>query len=124
MFSKEGRVDCPPSDAVKRQFRIEADSMGEVRVPADAYYGAQTGRAVGNFPISGLRFSRGFIRALGLIKRHAAATNSELGLMDQRLATVIQQAAQEVERGRRAITCARSADVSFLAFTPVHRTTA
>ena len=72
--------------------------MGEVRVPADAYYGAQTGRAVGNFPISGLRFSRGFIRALGLIKRHAAATNSELGLMDQRLATVIQQAAQEVDR--------------------------
>jgi fumarate hydratase class II len=82
------------------QFRSESDSMGEVRVPADAYYGAQTARAVVNFPISGLRFSRAFIRALGLIKKHAAATNAELGLLDPRLASAIQQAAQEVADGK------------------------
>ena len=57
--------------AMKAEFRIETDSMGEMRVPADAYYGAQTARAVENFPISGLRFPRGFIRALGLVKKHA-----------------------------------------------------
>jgi fumarate hydratase class II len=85
---------------MKRQFRIEVDSMGEVRVPADAYYGAQTARAVENFPISALRFSRAFIRALGLIKQHAAATNAELGLLDQRLASAVQQAAQEVADGK------------------------
>ena len=85
---------------MKRQFRSEVDSMGEVRVPANAYYGAQTERAVENFPISGLRFPRAFIRALGLIKRHAAATNAELGLLDQRLASAIQQAALEVADGK------------------------
>jgi len=74
--------------------------LGEVRVPADAYYGAQTARALENFPISGLRFSRAFIRALGLIKKHAAATNAELGVLDQRLALAIQQAAQEVTDGK------------------------
>ena len=74
--------------------------MGEVRVPADAYYGAQTARALVNFPISGLGFSRAFIRALGLIKKHAAATNAELGLLDPRLAAAIQQAAQEVAEGK------------------------
>jgi fumarate hydratase, class II len=82
------------------QFRNETDSLGEVRVPADAYYGAQTARALENFPISGLRFSRGFIRALGLIKKHAAATNTELGLLEQRLASAIEQAAQEVADGK------------------------
>jgi fumarate hydratase, class II len=82
------------------QFRIEADSMGEMRVPADAYYGAQTARAVENFPISGLRFSRGFIRALGLIKKHAVITNRLLGLLDERRAGAIQQAAQEVADGK------------------------
>ena len=74
--------------------------MGEVRVPADAYYGAQTARAAENFPISGLRFSRGFIRALGLIKKHAAITNAELGLLDARLAEAIREAAQEVADGK------------------------
>src|SRR5690349_8940339 len=59
--------------------RTERDSMGEMAIPADAYYGAQTARAVENFPISDLRFPREFIRALGLIKKHAAITNSELG---------------------------------------------
>jgi fumarate hydratase class II len=82
------------------EFRVETDSMGEVRVPANAYYGAQTARAVENFPISGLHFSRGFIRALGLIKKHAAITNAELGLLDGRRAKAIQAAAQEVAEGR------------------------
>ncbi len=85
---------------MKTQFRSETDSMGEVRVPADAYHGAQTARALENFPISGLRFSRAFIRALGLIKKLAAATHAELGLLDRRLARAIQQAAQEVVDGK------------------------
>jgi len=85
---------------MSNQFRIEADSLGEMRVPAGAYYGAQTARAVENFPISGLRFSRGFIRALGLIKRHAAVTNGELGLLDARRAEAIREAAHEVADGK------------------------
>src|SRR6266850_4146447 len=84
---------------MKDKFRIESDSMGEMRVPANAYYGAQTARAVENFPISGLRFSRPFIRALGLIKKHAASVNKSLGLLDSRLADAIQRAAQEVIDG-------------------------
>jgi fumarate hydratase, class II len=82
------------------EFRIEADSMGEMKVPASAYYGAQTARAVENFPISSLRFPRQFIRALGLIKKHGAAANAELGLLAENLAKPIQQAAQEVIDGK------------------------
>ncbi len=82
------------------EFRVEADSLGDMRVPAEAYYGAQTARAVENFPISGLSFPRGFIRALGLIKKHAAATNAELALLDARQARAIQQAAQELADGK------------------------
>src|SRR5258705_7724877 len=82
------------------QFRVETDSMGEMRVPADAYYGAQTARAVENFPISNLRFPREFIRALGLIKKHAAITNSELGLLDGALSSAIAKAAEEVISGK------------------------
>jgi len=85
---------------MKRDFRTETDSMGEMQVPADAYYGAQTARAVENFPISNLRFSRQFIRALGLIKKHAAITNASLGLLPEKLAKAIQQAAQEVIDGK------------------------
>ena len=81
-------------------FRIEGDSMGEMRVPVEAYYGAQTARAVENFPISDLRFPRRFIRALGLIKQCAAMTNLELGLLPDRLSGAIQQAAQEVVAGK------------------------
>ena len=84
---------------MKDAFRIESDSMGEMRVPVDAYYGAQTARAVENFPISGRRFSRSFIRALGLIKKHAAIANHSLGLLDPALAEAIQRAAQEVGDG-------------------------
>jgi len=82
------------------QFRIEADSMGEMRVPAEVYYGAQTARAVENFPISHLRFPREFIRALGLIKKHASAVNLSLGLIPAEIASAIQQASQEVIEGK------------------------
>jgi fumarate hydratase class II len=83
-----------------KQFRTESDSMGPMQVPATAYYGAQTARAVENFPISDLRFPRQFIRALGLIKKHAALTNQELGGLKPELAKVIVQAAQEVIDGK------------------------
>ena len=81
-------------------YRMERDSLGEVRVPEDALYGAQTQRAVENFPISGQRFSRPFIRALGLVKQAAALTNAELGTLDQTLADAIASAATEVAEGR------------------------
>ena len=74
--------------------------MGEVQVPADAYYGASTQRAVLNFPISGQPFPRRFIRALGLIKKAAAQTNKELGLLSRRRARAITAAAQEVIDGK------------------------
>jgi fumarate hydratase class II len=74
--------------------------MGPVQVPLEAYYGASTMRAVLNFPISGLRFPRRFIRALGLIKRSAAEVNAELGLLEPRLAEAIVRAAEEVAEGR------------------------
>jgi fumarate hydratase, class II len=80
--------------------RIERDSMGEMQVPIDAYYGASTQRAVLNFPISDLRFPRQFIRALGQIKQAAAQVNEELGLVDQQIAEAIVRAAQEVIDGR------------------------
>jgi fumarate hydratase class II len=79
--------------------RVERDSMGEMRVPAGAYYGAQTARAVENFPISPLRFGRRFIRALGLVKRSAAAANAALGLLDEAVADAIVRAADEVVSG-------------------------
>src|SRR6267154_1108014 len=85
---------------MKIEFRTEADSMGQMQVPADAYYGAQTARAIENFPISNLRFPRQFIRALGLIKKHAAITNTSLGLLPQNISDGIQKAAQEVIEGK------------------------
>jgi fumarate hydratase, class II len=82
------------------RFRAEVDSMGEMQVPADALYGATTARAVENFPISGLRFSRSFLRALGLIKGAAAEVNADLGLLDPTKTKLITAAAQEVADGR------------------------
>ena len=73
--------------------------MGEFDVPADAYYGANTMRAAVNFPISDLRLPRSFLRALGLIKQQSAVVNQELGLLDERLASAIAQAAQDVVDG-------------------------
>ena len=83
----------------EQEIRIERDSMGEVRVPSKALYGAQTQRAVENFPMSGLRFPRPFLRALGIIKGAAATVNLELKLLDSDLAAAIQDAAREVEDG-------------------------
>ena len=77
-------------------YRVEKDSLGEVKVPKEAMYGPQTQRAVENFPVSGIRFQRVFIRALGLIKGCAADVNSERGLLDGEKACTIRQAADEV----------------------------
>lgn len=84
----------------KSLYRIERDSMGPVRVPKEAYYGAQTQRAVENFPVSGWRFGREFIYALGLIKYASAKVNFELGFLKKRSARAIAQASQEVMEGR------------------------
>src|SRR5207247_9306488 len=80
--------------------RVERDSMGEVPVPESAYYGASTERARQNFPISNLRMPRRLIRALAQIKGAAALVTTELGLLEARLASAIQQAAEEVEEGK------------------------
>jgi fumarate hydratase class II len=82
------------------EFRIERDSMGELRVPANALWGPQTQRAIENFPISGLRMPRTLIRALGLIKWAAATANLELEQLDPKVAAGIQKAALEVADGR------------------------
>ena len=81
------------------QYRIERDSMGELKVPADALYGAQTQRAVDNFPISGLAMPREFIRALGLIKSAAAQANADLGHLKKTSAKAIRKAAERVATG-------------------------
>ena len=82
------------------EYRIERDSLGEVRVPSSAYYGAQTQRALENFPISGKRMPREFIRAMGIIKRAAAEANMSLGLLDKGIGNAIVQAAREVVEGK------------------------
>ena len=82
------------------EFRVERDSMGELRVPADALWGAQTQRAVQNFPLSGIVLPRGFIRALGLVKWAAAGANLDLGEIDKVRGFAIQKAALEVAEGR------------------------
>ncbi len=82
-----------------KKFRLERDSMGELKVPIDAMYGAQTQRAVDNFPISGLPMPHAFIRALGLIKSACAAANHQLGLLDEKIAASIQHGAEEIVNG-------------------------
>lgn len=88
------------SQAKSMPARTESDSMGQMQVPGWALWGAQTQRAVENFPISGYRFDRRFIRAMGLIKQAAASVNQELGLLDEKLAGWIEAAAQEVIDGK------------------------
>src|SRR3984885_2933502 len=88
------------SHLLMSDLRKEKDSLGFVEVPAKAYYGAQTARAVENFPISGLVAHRELVRALGMIKRAAAQANKELGLVDGKRADAIMQAAQEVIDGK------------------------
>ena len=79
--------------------RVERDSMGEVQVPRDALFGAQTRRALDNFPISDIRFPRRFIQALGAIKLEAAVVNNELGNLDDEIKDAIAQAGEEVVDG-------------------------
>lgn len=79
--------------------RIEKDSMGEIQVPAERYWGAQTQRSLENFKIGGERFPREMIRALGIVKQSAAEVNAALGLLDQDKADLIMKAAQEVIDG-------------------------
>src|SRR5210317_331130 len=82
-----------------KYYRIEHDSMGELQVPADAKWGAQTQRAIENFPISGLTMPRQFISSLGLVKWAAAGANAELGLLGSNMAISIQKSALEVAQG-------------------------
>jgi fumarate hydratase, class II len=82
------------------KYRIERDSMGEMKVAEGAYWGASTQRAVENFPISGIRFPRSFLRALGMVKSAAAKTNVDLDLLDARLGDAIIQSSQEVIDGK------------------------
>jgi len=81
------------------EYRVESDTMGEVKVPNTAYYGAQTQRAVENFPISGIRLPKDFIRAMALIKLAAARANMQLGLLDPKKGEAIVSAAKEVMEG-------------------------
>ncbi len=81
------------------QFRMEQDSLGEMKVPDNALYGAQTARAIANFPVSGLTLPRPLLRAMGLIKKYAAQSNADLELLDTKLAEAIIQAATEVIQG-------------------------
>ena len=84
---------------MSQRYRTEHDSMGELKVPAEALYGAQTQRAVQNFPISGLRMPRAFIRALGLIKSAAAEANARLGQLPKATAKAVRAASERVARG-------------------------
>src|SRR5574341_2687990 len=92
--NRAGAGPCPREEDPMPDTRTERDSMGEMQVPADAYYGASTQRAALNFPISGLRFSRPFIRVLGLIKLASARVNAELGLLDSSISGAIEKAAR------------------------------
>src|SRR5947207_6059209 len=80
-------------------FRVERDSMGEIKVPAEALWGAHTQRAVQNFPVSGLTMPRPFIGALGLVKQTAARVNRDLKLLEPKVAPAVQEAAAEVAAG-------------------------
>jgi len=84
---------------MSEDFRTERDSLGEMQVPADAYWGAQTQRAVENFPISDATFGRRFVRALGVVKKSAALANRDLGLVPEEKADAIVEAADEVIAG-------------------------
>jgi fumarate hydratase class II len=85
-----------------QEYRVEKDSLGEMQVPADALYGAQTQRAVQNFPISGMKPYPAFVWSMATIKRAAAEVNRDLGLLDEKIADAIVQAAQEVIEGKHA----------------------
>src|SRR5881227_538745 len=89
----------PRSASMTSSFRVEHDSMGEVKVPAEALWGAHTQRAVQNFPVSGLTMPRAFIGALGLVKQAAARVNRDLKLLEPKVAQAVEEAAAEVAAG-------------------------
>src|SRR5437868_12310583 len=89
-----------PSGEGPRATRSEKDSLGTKDIPAEVYYGIQTARAVENYPISGMRAHPTLIRAFGMVKEAAAEANRELGLVDEKIANAIIQAAKEVEQGK------------------------
>ncbi len=95
-------LSYPDENKMITNYRTEKDSMGELQVPADALYAAQTQRAVDNFPISGLPLPPAFIRAVALVKRCAARVNVDLGLLEPSIGTAIEQAAQEIIEGQHA----------------------
>ena len=82
------------------KYRIEKDSLGEMKVPEDAYYGAQTQRAVENFQISNLKFSEQFIKSLALIKKNAAIVNLDLGLINKEVSDMIVEVTNEILDGK------------------------
>ncbi|MBU0984314.1 MAG: class II fumarate hydratase, partial [candidate division Zixibacteria bacterium] len=82
------------------EYRIESDSMGEIKVPADRYYGAQTARSLMNFKIGGERMPDELIRAMGILKKAAALVNMELGTLDKKKGKLVVQAADEVISGK------------------------
>ena len=84
------------------QFRTEKDSMGELQVPANALYAAQTQRAIDNFPISGLALPLSFIKTVALIKKNAAKVNIDLGLLDELKGNAIIQASEQIIAGKHA----------------------
>lgn len=81
------------------EFRIEKDSMGEMRIPSDMLYGASTQRAVENFPVSGWRFSRDFIQVLAVLKASCAKVNKDLGKLDGKIAEAIEASAKKIASG-------------------------
>jgi fumarate hydratase class II len=81
-------------------YRYESDSLGKVKIPYKAYYGPQTQRAVENFPVSGIRFGRSFLMAMGYIKKHSAIVNGDLGLIPAGISKAIQKASQELIDGK------------------------
>ena len=93
-------MNRPSFHKAMSKYRIEKDSLGEVRVPENKLYGAQTQRAIDNFPISGLPMPPAFIRALGLIKYSCAETNMRLGLLDEKIAEAIKKAAAKVAENK------------------------
>src|SRR5712671_2801531 len=98
-FGCRSRRGSARSVCMRTSFRVERDSMGEIKVPADALWGAHTQRAVQNFPVSGLTLPRPFIGALGLVKQAAARVNRELKLLEPKVAQAVEEAAAEVAAG-------------------------
>ena len=84
----------------KSGYRVVSDSMGEMKVPKDAYYTAQTARAIDNFPVSGVGLPKEFIKAMALIKLSAAEANMSLGLLPKNIGSAIIRAAKEVAEGK------------------------